>query len=130
MHLFCMWFPLSWPRASVLRLVWTSMEDHSGVILPKITRFIPYAGYWKTPLASSLQLKFVCYHRSGSKNICQGVYKFGIISKWKNCVWDNGQDFGNLKKSPCQGMLFDTKTWPAIERLYLPQYFGNNFFLS
>ena len=108
MHLFRMWFPLSWPRASVLRLVWTSMEDHSGVILPKITRFIPYATYWKTPLVSSLQLKCVCYHRSRRKNICQGVWKFGIISKWKIM-------YGTMVK------ILETWKSPHVKACYLIQ---------
>ena len=58
------------------------------------------------------QLKFIYYHRTGNKNIWPSVCKFEIIGKWKICcVWGNGQDFGKLKDSLCQGMLFDTKTW-------------------
>ena len=28
-----------------------------------------------------MELKFIYYHRSGNKNICHGVCKFGIIDK-------------------------------------------------
>ena len=81
----------------------------------------PYATFWKTPLASNqngivikyfVEIVVIYYHRSGNKNICQGVRKFGIIDKWKICcVWDNSQDLSNFKESLRQGMLFDTKTW-------------------
>ena len=60
---------------------------------------------------------------SGKNNICQGVWKFGIIGKGRICcVWDNGQDFGNFEESVCQGMIFDTKLEPVVGRVYLPQW--------
>ena len=52
------------------------------------------------------------YLSSGNNNMCQAVCKFGIIGKWRiGCIWDNGEDLGNLEKALCQGMLFETKTW-------------------
>ena len=90
------------------------------LILVKIARFVPYVKFSKNSFGPQsgivskylAQLKFIYYPRSGNKNICQGVCKFGIISIWPICcIWDNGQDFGNSEESLCQGMLFDTKTW-------------------
>ena len=58
----------------------------------KIAWFVPYATFWKKSFGFSqieivikylVQLKFVYYHRSWNKNICQGVCKFAIISKRK-----------------------------------------------
>ena len=58
------------------------------LILVQIDRIVSYAMFLKTPLASSqggivikylVQLNFIYYYRSGNKNICQGICKFGII---------------------------------------------------
>ena len=88
--------------------------------LVKIARLVPCATFWKTPLFSSKrgiiikyqeQLKFIYYHISGDKNICQSVYKLGITGKWNICwVEENGQDFGNFEEPLFQAMLFDAKT--------------------
>ena len=59
-----------------------------------------------------MQLKYIYYHVSGNKEICQGICKFEIIGKQKICcVWVNGQEFGCFEESMCQSMLFDTNTW-------------------
>ena len=60
------------------------------------------------------------------------ICKFGIIRKWKICVYDIGQDFGYFVGSLCRGMLFDTNTWIYYWKgAFLPHCLGNNiFFLS
>ena len=90
------------------------------VNLVKIARFVPYATFWKIPLAPSQsgivikylrQLKFIIIT---GHNICRGVCKFGIMVKWRICcAWDNGQDFGNFEGPLCKGVLFDTITWTS-----------------
>ena len=65
------------------------------VVPVKMSFFSPYATFWKTQLVSGqigifikylAQLKLIYYHRSGNKNTCRGVCKFGIINKWKNLL--------------------------------------------
>ena len=81
---FCFFFYLCFLKREDWMKYWTIWENtfskvilfYMWVILVKIVRFVPYATLWKHPLASSgivikclVQLKFICYHRSGKKNI-------------------------------------------------------------
>ena len=60
-----------------------------------------------------------------------GVYKFGITGKWRICcVWNNGQDFDNLKNSCAKGCYMIQKLEPVIGRVYLPQCFGSKYILT
>ena len=86
------------------RFVFLTGHNQIDIILVKITWFMPYAMFWKAPLASSqswvvieelAQLKFIYYPRFGNKNICQAISKFGMTSKWRICcIWDSGQNSG------------------------------------
>ena len=113
------------------------LEHHHRVILVKIIRFVSYATFWKTPLASGqsgtvitylVQLRFVYYHSSGNATVYANLE---LSTNAKFVAYGTMVKILETLKSSCIKPCYLTqKLEPAIERMYFPQCFGNTFFLS
>ena len=111
------------------------LEHHNRVILVKIIRFVPYATFWKTPLASSqsgivitylVQLRFVYYHSSGDATVYANLE---LSTNAKFVAYGTMvKILETLKSSYVKACYLTQKLEPAIGRMYFLQCFGNNFF--
>ena len=76
-----------------------------------------------------VQLKFINYHRSGNKNVCQGYVNLELLINEKFVAYGTMVKILATLRSFCANACYlMQKLKPAMRRVYSPQCFGNKFF--